>query len=115
MKKPSRIHRPTTREVTPDQPSPQPESARILIGSIARLAAELSHELEALELGLLCYERQALAGGVNFYAEVREFEIKLIKHALKRMAGSQVRAAVLLSLPPSTLSHKIKQYRIDSV
>ena len=49
---------------------------------------------------------------INFYEEIKRFEIALIKSALHRTGGSQVRAAALLNLNSSTLNAKIKQYKI---
>lgn len=49
---------------------------------------------------------------LDFYAEVRRFEIGLITRALLRAGGNQRRAADLLSLKPSTLSSKIKSYHL---
>ena len=50
---------------------------------------------------------------VNFYGEVRRFEIDLIRFALKEMDGNQARAAHFLGLKKTTLNHKVKQYNID--
>ena len=49
---------------------------------------------------------------VNFYDEVRRFEISLIEQALRQTNGSQVRAAVLLGMKHTTLNSKIKSYSI---
>jgi DNA-binding NtrC family response regulator len=51
--------------------------------------------------------------GVDFYDEVRRFEILLIERALLHSGGSQVRAASLLGLKTTTLNSKIKGYNID--
>jgi len=53
-----------------------------------------------------------LARGVNFYDEVKKFEIDLIRRALERTAGHQSRAARLLGLNATTLNSKIKSYNI---
>ena len=53
-----------------------------------------------------------LARGVNFYDEVRRFEIDLIRRALDQTAGHQSRAARLLGLNATTLNSKIKGYNI---
>jgi len=52
---------------------------------------------------------------VDFYREVRKFEIFLIQRALKQTAGSQVQAANLLKLDPTTLNKKIKSYRLSRI
>jgi len=53
-----------------------------------------------------------LAHGVNFYDEVRKFEIDIIRRALEQTAGHQSRAARLLGLNATTLNSKIKNYNI---
>jgi DNA-binding NtrC family response regulator len=50
---------------------------------------------------------------INFYGEVRRFEIDLIRFALKETDGNQARAAHFLGLKKTTLNHKVKQYNID--
>jgi DNA-binding NtrC family response regulator len=54
-----------------------------------------------------------LARGVNFYDEVKKFEIDLIRRALEQTGGHQSRAARLLGLNATTLNSKIKNYNID--
>ena len=51
--------------------------------------------------------------GINFYDEVRRFEIDLIRRALDQTAGHQSRAARLLGMNPTTLNSKIKTYNIN--
>src|SRR6266496_1084455 len=51
--------------------------------------------------------------GVNFYDEVRRFEVSLIKQALFYTNGKQKAAASLLKLNATTLHSKIKFYGID--
>ena len=51
--------------------------------------------------------------GINFYDEVRRFEIDLIRQALERTGGHQSRAARLLGMNATTLNSKIKTYNID--
>jgi DNA-binding NtrC family response regulator len=54
-----------------------------------------------------------ISRGVNFYDEVRRFEIDLIRRALDQTAGHQSRAARLLGLNATTLNSKIKTYNIQ--
>jgi len=56
---------------------------------------------------------QDLGRGVNFYDEVRRFEIDLIRRALERTGGHQSRAARLLGMNATTLNSKIKTYKIN--
>jgi DNA-binding NtrC family response regulator len=52
--------------------------------------------------------------GVNFYDEVKRFEIDLIRRALDQTGGHQSRAARLLGLNATTLNSKIKTYNIHT-
>ncbi len=54
-----------------------------------------------------------IARGVNFYDEVKRFEIDLIRRALEQTGGHQSRAARLLGLNATTLNSKIKTYNIQ--
>src|SRR5712691_6322180 len=51
--------------------------------------------------------------GINFYDEVRRFEIDLIRRALEQTGGHQSRAARLLGMNATTLNSKIKTYNIS--
>ena len=51
--------------------------------------------------------------GINFYDEVRRFEVNLIKQALFYANGKQTAAASLLKLNATTLHSKIKFYGIE--
>lgn len=53
-------------------------------------------------------------GPIDFYEEVRRFEIEMIQSALRRTNGVQTEAAALLGLKPSTLHAKIKLYQISA-
>ena len=53
-------------------------------------------------------------GPIDFYDEVRRFEIELIQSALRRTNGVQTEAAALLGLKPSTLHAKIKLYQMSA-
>ena len=55
-----------------------------------------------------------ISRGVNFYDEVRRFEIDLIRRALDQTSGHQSRAARLLGLNATTLNSKIKSYNIQT-
>jgi len=55
-----------------------------------------------------------LSRGVNFYDEVKKFEIDLIRRALDQTGGHQSRAARLLGLNATTLNSKIKTYNLDA-
>lgn len=52
--------------------------------------------------------------GIDFYEEVKRFEIDLIQRALSFTGGNQVRAAALLKMKVTTLNSKIKHYDINT-
>jgi DNA-binding NtrC family response regulator len=54
-----------------------------------------------------------LSRGINFYDEVRRFEVDLIRRALEQTGGHQSRAARLLGMNATTLNSKIKTYNIQ--
>src|SRR5256885_2323771 len=54
-------------------------------------------------------------GNLNLHDEVRRFESDLIRAALQKTNGSQVRAARLLSVKQTTLNAKIKRYKISII
>ena len=51
--------------------------------------------------------------GIDFYEEVKRFEVDLIQRALSFTRGNQVRAARLLNMKVTTLNSKIKHYNIN--
>lgn len=54
-------------------------------------------------------------GSVRLCDEVHRFEIDLIRSALERTGGNQVRAARLLGVKPTTLNAKLKRYKISFI
>jgi DNA-binding NtrC family response regulator len=82
------------------------------VQSLGVLTLDLTAEIESLQLCDFPIELPSFEDTVDFYREVRNFEIFLIKQALKRTVGSQVKAASLLKLDPTTLNRKIKSYKI---
>lgn len=83
-------------------------------------AYAVTETLEQLALKLLMTARSVnqapivdVRRGVDFYDEVRRFEIDLIQRALVFTSGSQVRAARLLNMKVTTLNSKIKHYDIN--
>ncbi len=51
-------------------------------------------------------------GSINFYDEVKHFEVVLIRWALNREKGNQAKAARLLGLKPTTLNRMIHRHGI---
>lgn len=79
------------------------------------LVENLVSELESLDHHQFTraqLRRVENSNSLSFYEEVRRFEITLIKIALRRTHGNQVRAAQLLNMNATTLNAKIKQYDI---
>ena len=79
------------------------------------LPAEIADPSKAMSAMPLSSAAGALdvSRGVNFYDEVRRFEIDLIRRALDRTGGHQSRAARLLGMNATTLNSKIKTYNIQ--
>ncbi len=76
--------------------------------TLSKLALVILGEIKALE----SVDRIKIQSGIDLLNEVRNFEINLIKLALLHSGGSQQRAAQLLGLSESTLSSKMKRYKI---
>ena len=99
----------------PNAPNaPNADAARL--GVLRDAARSLSLAMKTLRTLELSGQPAApdVGRGVDFYDEVRRFEILLIERALQHTGGSQVRAASLLGLKTTTLNSKIKGYRINS-
>jgi transcriptional regulator with GAF, ATPase, and Fis domain len=83
--------------------------------TLIKAALSLSQAITALGSLKLFGEMQPpdVKAGVDFYTEVRRFEVSLILEALRFTHGSQARAASLLGLNPTTLNCMIKRYDIN--
>jgi DNA-binding NtrC family response regulator len=83
-------------------------AARTLRDIIAALtiAVEASETVAARDVAFI-------GDGIDFFAEVDRFEIKMITQALRLARGSQIKAARLLGLNATTLNSKIKALNID--
>lgn len=88
------------------------EAFREKVEDLSRQAEILAREIATLRWSGLGTEPVSLEGGVDFYQEVRRFEISLIVQALRSTGGSQKKSAVLLKMNHTTLNTKIKAYRI---
>ena len=75
--------------------------AEMLAGD--KLFVDESRRLETLNI----------ADGIDFFAELKRFEISLIRLALSQTGGHQAKAAKLLNIKPTTLNTKIKLYGIE--
>ena len=86
------------------------------LNAIREMAQALTDEAESLEREHALAETSGTAAkldlksGIDFFDEVRRFEIQLITVALKYARGNQAQAARLLGLGTTTLNYKIKAY-----
>ena len=90
--------------------------AESLEKSLEKLSERLTTELEELKLAKEALGLKDLSSvelGIDFYKEIRSFEITLIQRALKS-GGSLKEAAALLKLRPTTLHMKIRRYRLGA-
>ena len=87
----------------------KPAYALSKTATLKHLALKLLLEAQSLN------EVQTLdvRSGIDFYEEVKRFEVDLIQSALSHTNGNQVRAARLLNMKVTTLNSKIKQYVIN--
>jgi len=88
------------------------EAFRERIENLSQQAADVAANLERLALFRLPATFPGMENGMDFYDEVRRFEISLIIGALKHTKGSQTRAARLLKMNSTTLNTKVKIYNI---
>ena len=86
---------------------------RDLASALMDEAKSLEHE-NGLAEASATIEDLSLKSRLDFFDEVRQFEVRLITRALEVSGGNQARAARLLGLGTTTLNYKIKAYEIDS-
>lgn len=80
----------------------------VRLNTLRETVLQLLDEVESLSIS----RPIDIKRGARFSDEVRQFEVNLIRTALGRTSGSQIRAARLLGLKPTTLNAKIKRYNI---
>lgn len=78
------------------------------IDGLKQLTMQLFREVQSIT----DVESLNVGTGVDYYEEVRRFEVDLIMRALMQTAGHQRRAARLLNLKVTTLNSKIKLFNI---
>lgn len=88
-------------------------SLRELVDDLRQRAEDVTCTLEGVNLFGLPVSFSIGTKPLDFYSEVRRFEIFLIRNALRQTKGSQVKAARLLKLHETTLNSKIKSLKID--
>lgn len=86
----------------------QTETVDVRLNTLRETVLELLEEVESLAIS----RPVDIKHGARYSDEVRQFEVNLIRTALGRTSGSQIRAARLLGLKPTTLNAKIKRYNI---
>jgi DNA-binding NtrC family response regulator len=83
-------------------------SVDVRLNTLRETVLALLEEVESLAIS----RPVDIKRGARYSDEVRQFEVNLIRTALGRTSGSQIRAAKLLGLKPTTLNAKIKRYNI---
>jgi len=86
---------------------------REIVDDLRRRAEDMTCTLEGFGLFGLPTTLPSATCELDFYSEVRRFEIFLIRNALRLTKGSQVKAARLLKMPETTLNSKLKSFNID--
>jgi DNA-binding NtrC family response regulator len=100
----------------PSRPLKAPATERL--EKIKEMAAALLNEAESLDHENALAETSESINSlthqtaVDFFDEVRQFEMRLISRALELTGGNQARAARLLGLGTTTLNYKIKSYQL---
>jgi transcriptional regulator with GAF, ATPase, and Fis domain len=108
LREPSNTHLPT-HAASANEAQEKAASAHSMSKTLEQLALKLLLEARSLnEVPML-----DVRSGIDFYEEVKRFEIELIERALVFTSGSQVRAARLLNMKVTTLNSKIKHYDIS--
>src|SRR5438874_11436201 len=88
------------------QSSQRLKKIREMASALIDEAAALQHETELAQTSATVASLNRNAK-IDFFHEVREFEIRLIKRALELANGNHARAAKLLGLGTTTLNSKI--------
>ncbi|HET7114637.1 MAG TPA: helix-turn-helix domain-containing protein [Pyrinomonadaceae bacterium] len=83
-------------------------NVEVRLNTLRETVLQLLEEVESLAIS----RPIDIKRGARYSDEVRQFEVNLIRTALGRTSGSQIRAAKLLGLKPTTLNAKIKRYNI---
>jgi DNA-binding NtrC family response regulator len=84
------------------------EELHAKLATMRELIVSLQGEVENLQMINL----PEMDEDFDFYREVERYERKLIENALRMCGGSQVKAARLLKMKPTTLNSKMKVLRL---
>jgi len=100
---PSRMRKPV--------PAERLEKIKEMASALLDEAATLDHE-NALSEANAAIGNLSQSSRLDFFEEVKSFEMRLIQRALEITGGNQARAARILGLGTTTLNYKIKIYDI---
>jgi len=92
-------------------PSERLEKIKEMATALLDEAATLNHENALTEANATIGSLNP-SSRVDFFKEVKSFEMRLIQRALELTGGNQARAARILGLGTTTLNYKIKIYGI---
>jgi len=95
---------------TSEATEPTQGNVEVRLNTLRETVLQLLEEVESLAIS----RPIDIKRGARYSEEVRQFEVNLIRTALGRTSGSQIRAAKLLGLKPTTLNAKIKRYNISA-
>ena len=95
---------------TSEATEPTRGNVEVRLNTLRETVLQLLEEVESLAIS----RPIDIKRGARYSEEVRQFEVNLIRTALGRTSGSQIRAAKLLGLKPTTLNAKIKRYNISA-
>jgi DNA-binding NtrC family response regulator len=103
-----------------DTPAHSTSELEQRVQQLTLLAKALASEIETLQTELdIDRDRDKPVvldnDGIDFYREVEQYEIELIKSALSRCGGNQTQAARLLHMKSTTLNAKMKHYGLNPV
>lgn len=92
-------------------PTRRLEKIRDMASALLEEAASLQHEGSLAEASAAVSSLDENSK-IDFFEEVRRFEIRLIERAMEVTGGNQARAARMLGLGTTTLNYKIKSYQL---
>ena len=95
----------------PAGPAERLEKIKDMASTLLQEAESLHHE-NALAEASAEVDNLNPRSKVNFFDEVRRFEMRLIGRALELTGGNQARAARMLGLGTTTLNYKVKSYEM---
>jgi len=102
---------PSRMRVRKPMPSERLEKIKEMAAALLDEAATLNHENALTEANATIGNLNP-SSRVDFFKEVKSFEMRLIQRALELTGGNQARAARILGLGTTTLNYKIKIYGI---